>query len=458
MIICRHIIVAKWQEKFKLKLNYMRTVLVGLAFFTINAVWQLYNTEIPIMLTKMIGDILVEAGKATWIPDASGSLTLDTAFPIVTVVNTIMSIDNVLAVFLLPFLGKLSDKTKTRFGKRTPYIFVGVIGTAVALPFVPLFYANNSIIGVAIMLGIILLAMSIYRSPAVALMPDVTEKPLRSKANAIINLMGAAGNVIIVGATAVAGAIFISGTPFYTALFITTAVVIIVALIVFMLTVKENELVAQMPADDDDDEDEEMNQGKGIRMQSDKLRSLIFLLLAVALWYMAYGAIETNFSRYAIDILKMSDATKAIPMLVAMGAAVVCFVPLGAASNKFGRKNVVVAGVIVLFVCAVLSSFITNIVALYIFFALIGISWAGINVNSYPMVVEMAKGSDIGKYTGYYYTFQMAAQIITPILSAILIDTLMKGSMRILFPYAAAFLFLALLSMLFVKHGDVKKQ
>ena len=438
-----------------MKLNYKRTVLVGLAFMTIQAVWQLYNTEIPIMLTKMIGDLLVEAGKGTYVDGA-----LKTDFPITTVVNAIMSVDNIMAVFLLPILGRVSDNTNTRFGKRTPYIAVGVIGAALALPFVALFYARNSIVGVAIMLGIILLAMSIYRSPAVALMPDVTPKPVRSRANAVINLMGAAGTVSVVIATFIIGKIFVSGVPFYTALFIATSVIILIAFFVFAYTVNEPKLVAEMPLDEGEETEEERltREGVGIKMNSSKFASLIFLLFAVAFAYMAYGAIETNFSRYATGILGLDDAQKSLPMMVAMGAALVCFVTFAFVSNKLGRKRVIIIGVALLAVCATLASFITNIGILYVLFALIGIAWAAINVNFYPMVVEMAKGSDIGKYTGVFYTFQMAAQIATPLLSGILIDSLSFIGMRILFPYAGVFLVLALVSMLFVRHGEAAEE
>lgn len=441
-----------------LKLNYKRTVLVGLAFLTIQAVWQLYNTEIPLILTEMIGDILVAANKAQWVDKAAR--ILETDFPITTVVNAIMSVDNVMAVFLLPILGRLSDNTSTRFGKRTPYIAFGIIGAAVALPFVALFYARNSIVGVAIMLAIILLAMSVYRSPAVALMPDVTPKPVRSKANAVINLMGAAGTVSVVIATFIIGKIFVSGVPFYTALFIATSVIILIAFFVFLYTVNEPKLVAEMPDDDGEETEEERltREGVGIKMQSSKLVSLIFLLLAVAFAYMAYGAIETNFSRYATGVLGLDESQKSLPMMVAMGAALVCFVAFAFVSNKLGRKRVIIIGVAVLAACATLASFITNIAVLYVLFALIGIGWAAINVNFYPMVVEMAKGSDIGKYTGVFYTFQMAAQIATPLLSGILIDSLSSIGMRILFPYAGVFLVFALVSMLFVRHGEAAEE
>ena len=435
-----------------IKLDYKRTALVGLAFLTVNAVWQLYNTEVPLILEEMIRALL----------ETSGNSGIIAAFPVNTVINFIMSLDNIMAIFLLPILGKMSDKTNTRFGKRMPYIIVGVIATALFLPFVPLFYTKGSLIGVIVMLFGVLVSMSIYRTPAVALMPDVTPKPLRSKANAIINLMGAAGNVTVAAFAAIVS-IFAAknGGIYYTVLFIFTAIVILIALAVLLLTVNENKLVSEMPPDIETEEERLIREGKGKAVHASVKVSLFFILTAVFCWYMAYGCIETNFSRFAKDVLEMSGYT--VPMLVATVSALVFFLPLGIVSGKLGRKNTILLGLAVLLLCAILSTFVTNHVILYILFALIGISWAAINVNSYPMVVEMAKGGDIGKYTGIYYTFQSAAQIITPMLSGILIDVAdavfskyIGNGLRILFPYAAIFIAAALIVMLFVKHGDSK--
>jgi Na+/melibiose symporter-like transporter len=379
-----------------------------------------------------------------------------------------MTLDNLLALVLLPLVGVISDRTHTRIGKRMPYILIGVAAAAVFLIFMPILYNVGSFIRFFIMLGGLLLAMSIYRSPAVALMPDVTPKPLRSRANAIINLMGAAGSIIILVATTVIGSIAEARNDdsFYTAMFLFTAITIVVAIVVMFFTVDENKLVSIMPHEPENDDEGAHPQNIGQSIHSSAKTSLIFLLIAVALWYMAYGCIETNFSRYAVDILKMNEATKAIPMLVATISTLICFAPLGILSSKLGRKKTIFIGLGVLLAAALLSAVVKNIIVLYVLFALIGISWAAINVNSYPMVVEMAKDSDIGKYTGYYYTFQMAAQIATPLLSGVFIDifnnifgdpvTAPNVGMNAMFPYAAVFLVLSIVAMIFVNHGDIK--
>ena len=434
-----------------MKLNTKRTLLVGLAFFTIQAIWQMYNTEVPLMLEKMLSDT-----EATIFHAAK-----------TTVINFIMTIDNILALFMLPLFGVLSDKTHTRIGKRMPYILVGTAFSVTFLILMPIFYAIDSFIGFFLMLGGLLLAMSVYRSPAVALMPDVTPKPLRSKANALINLMGAAGMILILVATMVIGKIA-DGKLFYIVLFTFCGVMVVAAITAMYFSIDENQLLSEMPDDEPETEEERMHrEGKGIHIHATVKTSLVFLLIAVAMWYMAYGCIETNFSRYAVNNLGMNESTKAIPMLVATGASLIGFVPLGVLSSKIGRKKMVMIGVGVLTLAALVGSFATNLIVLYILFAFIGVSWAAINVNSYPMVVEMAKGADIGRYTGYYYTFQTAAQIATPLFSGLLIDvfeSVFKSAfnqdglgMKVLFPYSVVFLVLALIAMLFVKHGDSKE-
>lgn len=427
-----------------MKLNTKRTMMVGLAFFSIQAIWQMYNNEIPLMLGKMLGEIKFKE----------------------TITNAIMTVDNILALFMLPLFGVLSDRTHTFIGKRTPYILIGTLSASVLLVCIPVFYAFDSFIGFFVMLGGLLVAMSIYRSPAVALMPDITPKPLRSRANAIINLMGAAGMITVLVATMVIGKIA-SGDEFYLILFFFCAVLVVGAIVVMLFTVDENKFRSFMPDDEETEEERLAREGKGIHIHSSVRKSLIFLLIAVAMWYMAYGCLETNFSRYAVNTLGMDDSTKAIPMLVATISSLVFFVPLGIMSSKIGRKKMVMLGVGTLTFAALVACVTNSVIVLYVLFALIGVSWAAINVNSYPMVVEMSKGADIGRYTGYYYTFQTAAQIITPLLSGVLIDAFeaivfnlfgkADQGMKIMFPYSVVFLLIAMLAMLFVKHGDSKE-
>lgn len=581
-----------------MKLNNKRTLLVGFAFFLICVFWQAYDTIIPLMLTNKFGL------DQTW----SG---------------VIMSLDNVLALFMLPLFGAWSDKVNTKYGKRTPFIFIGTICAivcfmgltfvdaaqlkqiqtgstqtywsqnysienheyqSIANPNAPKEYSvqdyaakvkynktysqltqaektelekwytetlsfdtyyvytkaqNGSeeqyrlckqassggllggasyvyedgtplgkndrainaysslvskaesefassvtqtnywilIIFVAVLLGA-LISMATFRSPAVALMPDVTVKPLRSKANAIINLMGTAGGILVL----VLGMIFGTGKVAnqlmnYTAFVGAVCCIMLVALVVFILTVKEKkwntEMLSQQAI-----LDKEENGGKEVvaevsdqenlteladvtvdaneKLPKDKLKSLIFILASVALWFTGYNAITSKYSVYAINVLNTDYNTT---LLIAQAAAVVAYIPVGIIAGKLGRKKTILIGVGMLtlafggaiFVTATSPSWL-----IVVLFALAGIAWATINVNSFPMVVELSKGGNIGKYTGYYYTASMAAQVITPILSGALMDAC--DTMSVLFPYGTMFVALSFVTMLFVKHGDSKPE
>lgn len=494
-----------------MKLNYKRTILVGFAFFLISAFWQAYDATIPVILTNKFGM------SQTW----SG---------------VIMALDNILAVFMLPIFGALSDKCLgNKFGKRTPFITIGTTIAAVALvalsfvdgmqlqnihevaaiddpaaleviydtqadkelltpegekfvladkfskeEFVAIRstdedadYTNyvaparqayaaaatkqspTALIIFVVLLLVVLVAMATFRSPAVALMPDVTIKPLRSKANAVINLMGTAGGIIVL----VLGMVFATSAVknsmmSYTVFYGVVAAIMLGALAVFLLTVREKAWSKEM-ADDSVrlgiEEAEET--GEKRKLSGSEKRSLIFILASIALWYFGYNAVTSKYAVYAGNILQKDYNTT---LLLAQAAAIVAYLPAGMVASKIGRKKTIMAGVVMLTVAfgaagvmrAGSPTWLMNVL-----FALAGIAWATINVNSFPMVVEMCSGGDIGKYTGFYYTASMTAQIITPMLSGMLMDNM---GMTVLFPYAAIFVALAFVTMALVRHGDAK--
>ena len=586
-----------------MKLNYKRTLLVGFAFFLISAFWQAYDTIIPLMLTNKFGL------PQTW----SG---------------VIMSLDNILALFMLPLFGALSDKKDTRFGKRTPFIVIGAIAAIVC--FVGLTFADNAqlnkirdgsteiywsqtkivdgneelikivnkeynkitnksvdeeytvrdyaakvyfsktlgkdisynaltaeqqaelenwykntlnydtkyyydketktytlvekdtvlpkdalttnaysslvsdaesqfartvmqanwwilLIFIVVLLAV-LISMATFRSPAVALMPDVTVKPLRSKANAIINLMGTAGGILVL----LLGMVFGTGQVKnqlmnYTWFVLAVCGIMLAALITFIFTVKEKKWNAEMlDAQAKLDEEEEKEKAttndtktdevtanqtaeggsdvaideaatpKKEKLPKDKLVSLILILASVALWFTGYNAITSKYSVYALNVLNKDYNTT---LLIAQAAAVVAYIPVGMIASKIGRKKTILIGIGLLtaaFGGAIFIGPSSPAWVITILFALAGIAWATINVNSFPMVVELSKGPNIGQYTGYYYTASMAAQVITPILSGALMDAF--GTMGILFPYATIFVALSFVTMLFVKHGDSRPE
>ena len=413
-----------------MKIDYKKVIFTGFAFFVILAFWQAYDNVIPLLLVNKFNL------NQTW----SG---------------VVMALDNVFAVFMLPIFGALSDKTNTRYGRRTPFIVIGTILAIIVFIFLPIV---NTLWLFIVVLLLALVSMSVFRSPAVALMPDVTCKPHRSKANAVINLMGTAGGIIVLGL----GIVFKTsekGRVDFFWFIVAVCVVMAIGLAVFMLTVKETKWANEMQQNTQkyfvDLEVEERKESND-KLSRGQLKSLIFILASVVLWYMGYNAVTSKFSLYSTNVLNQDYNST---MLIAQGAAIVSYIPVGIIASKVGRKNSIIAGVAMLFVAFFFAIFVkstTTPLVMYGLFALAGIGWATINVNSYPMVVELAKTSDTGKYTGYYYTASMSAQILTPILSGAIMD--LVGNMSPLFVYSAVCVALALITTLFIRHGDSKPQ
>lgn len=503
-----------------MKLNYKRIILVGFAFFLIQAFWQAYDNTIPMILTNKFGMSQAWSG-------------------------AIMALDNVLALFMLPLFGAISDKHHSKWGRRTPFIVVGTLIAAVML--IALSFVDNAqlhhisdvaaiddpaaletiydreadetlltpggqkfvlsrqftkeeftqirsqitVDGAAVtnpdytnyvmparqacawdatakspvtlvffiaLLLVILVSMAVFRSPAVALMPDVTLKPLRSKANAVINLMGSAGGILVL----VLGMVFATSAVRnslmnYIGYFAVIAAIMLAALVVFMLTVRENEWAAEMQQQSVElglEDKEEAATGER-KLSVDEVKSLIFLLLSIVLWFFGYNAVTSKYSVYASNILHKDYN---LTLIIAQAAAIISYLPVGFIASRVGRKKTILAGVIMLTAAFTTASFMSAespTMLVNAMFALAGIAWATINVNSFPMVVEMCSGGNVGKYTGFYYTASMAAQVATPMLSGLLMD---RMGMHVLFPYAAVFTALAFVTMLFVRHGDSKPE
>lgn len=414
-----------------MKLNYKRTFFVGLAFLSISAFWQMYDNIIPLILQNTFH--LNES-----------------------VIGMIMAMDNVLAVVLLPIMGGLSDKVDTRWGKRTPFIVFGTTAAILLMMLLPTADKTKNLWLFVIALALTLIAMGTYRSPAVALMPDLTPKPLRSSANAVINLMGAIGGVYSL--LLISFLVKKEDNPSYLPVFIGVAVIMVVAVIVLLLTIKEKKLAAQIaleyPEEAEPEKDTKKGTGKGEKLAPEVQKSLNFILVSILLWFTAYNAVTTAFSRYAVTVWKMEGGGFANCLMVATVAAIISYIPIGVISSKIGRKKSIMIGLLLMLISYTSVFFYpTYNVTANFFFALIGVGWASVGVNSLPMVVEMSKAGDIGKYTGLYYTFSMTAQIITPVLSGLLLQYV---SYNTLFPYAMFFTICAMVTMSQVKHGDSK--
>lgn len=418
-----------------MKLNAKRTALVGLAFLAISSFWQLYDFAVPLILknTYSLSD--------TW-------------------AGVVMAMDNVLALFLLPFFGALSDRIQTPIGRRMPFIVGGTAAAALLMNFLT---RMSSLTAFLVLLALLLIAMGTFRSPAVALMPDVTPKPLRSKGNALINLMGAIGGVIslalvnfaVIKVTDAAGTVHSD----YSLLFTIISVLMVVSVIVLLCTICENKLVAEMKAINYGETADETvtvrNEGTG-RLEPAVFRSLLLILFSVSLWYMGYNAVTSAFSKYAVIRLGVSESAAANCVMAATVFAILSYWPVGIISSRIGRKRMIQIGVLMLAAgFGIAACFSSMNPVMYVIFALVGIGWASINVNSFPMVVELATGADTGKYTGYYYTFSMAAQVLTPILSGALLEHVGYWT---LFVYAAICVLGSLVTISLVRHGDSKPE
>ncbi len=439
-------------EERKLKLNTKNTFFIGLAFFAILMLWQVYNTYCPLILEELLASKYGDANKLTY------------------VIGIIMAADNLAALVLMPIFGVMSDKTKTKFGKRMPYILIGMLASSLLFPFVAVTYILNSLVGVIITMALILIIMQCYRSPAVALMPDVTPKPLRSKANGIINLVGYIG-AIIAGAIAM---VFKKADGEVNSLaylwpFVIASVCMLIAMVILYAKIKEPKLLEENKEDMEYGEKlslslETVNEDKPLS-KADK-RNLIIILISIFFWFMSFNAVETFNSLFAKNILGSSSIHGTFTIILTV-SSIVAFITLSSLSNRIGRKKTIVIGLIMLVVAfavvavfayvaepAVIQKFVWVI---YLCTVVLGIGWAMVNVNSYPMIVEMSNKTNVGKFTGYYYTASMIAQTATPVLIG-LIMSLNHSGLKLLYIYAAVVMLIALVVFFFVKENEANKK
>lgn len=492
-----------------MKLNYKRTFLVGFAFLSISAFWQMYDTVIPLILRDTYS-----------LPDGPAGI--------------IMGLDNVVALFLLPLFGSVSDgnrapkwvwfamlgagivtgaiswltgsaatsawlvatlpwisgslatieliceilasicaaalivlplmttlaRASAKLGRRIPFILFGTIGAVLSMAILQ--YAEHylGLLFFGAALGILLIFMGAYRSPAVALMPDVTPKPLRSKGNAIINLMGAVGGAFSLVAIKMLVRETASGQTEYLYLFLTIGILMILAALTVVFTVPENKYVKEM-RDINYGVSEEEDQGKAVEVDGkEKLppavrTSLLLILATIMLWFFGYNAVTTAFSKFATKMWSSGLEHVANCLLVATACAIVSYIPIGFLASRIGRKKTIIIGLIIATACFIFGAVGAQKFSpfLYVMFGAIGFAQAAVTVNTFPMVWEISRFGNVGKYTGYYYTCSMAAQIVTPIVSGYLLQYVGYNT---LFPYAAIFVGLAIIPVALTKYGDSK--
>lgn len=453
-----------------LKLNYKRTMLIGFAFFGILLLWQVYDSWCPTLLTQLF----------------TKNFGVTDERQVQYLVGVMMAIDNLAALILLPIFGRLSDKTRTPIGKRMPYILAGTAVCAIAFPFIPLFYHWNNVAGVISMMLITVIFAMMYRNPAVALMPDVTPKPLRSKANGIINIMGYIGGafatvlgIFFVLSDYLGTAVDKSGNPkpftwahgniwAIEAPFLIGAALMVISAVVLFFTVRENELEAKLK--------EEMERGEEEAEVVDKvsedaplskanINMLLLILGAEFFWFMADNGIATFMVNYTVYLLKTSTASAMVNTIVGGVGSVLGFALGGMIASKIGRKWTLFGGLglsLLAYVTWIILTFTVGAkegefpIWLYVIWFAKGFGMSLVHVNSFPMVVELCPNSKIGRYTGYYYASSMAAQTITPVAlgALLLIPSLSWAYLPV---YGAICLLISAVVFFFVKNVKTVK-
>ena len=399
-----------------MKLDYKKTFLLGFGFLGISLIWSVYNSYVPIFLR--------EYDLSLWL------------------VGLVMTFDNIAGVTIQPYVGFLSDRTRTRFGRRMPFLMIGAPIGAIFFSLIAVLHlaAPNFALLMAV-INIMNIAMAIFRTPTVALMPDITPSPLRSKANGIINLMGGLGATL-----AFLGGAFLyragRGLPFYV-----SAAVSLVATAVVVLIIREPKGL-----------EEEATEQAGVlstiqAIVKDEEKSGLFILLAIFSWFMGYNALETFWTTYGKEFLGIPESTAAAMLTYVSAAFLVFALPAGFIATRFGRRRTILAGLAIMAVFILGGYFTTNMTYLTAMLVIAGIAWALININSFPMVSDIAPAGKIGSYTGLYYSFSMLAAITAPPIVGGLMDVF---GHRVLFLFSVLFMLLALLFMLQVKRGEAQ--
>ena len=414
----------------KLEFSQRKTFLLGFGFLGVSMIWAMYNAYLPVFLRE----------------------TFNLPF---SVVGAIMTIDNVFAILLLPFLGALSDSTNTKIGKRRPYILVGAPLAMIFFILIP--FANKTQTLGLMMITVIFmnLAMAIYRTPVIALMPDITPSKYRSHANGIINFMGGAGALLV----------YFAGKPLYdkdiSYPFIAAGILMFIACMLVVIFIKDD---AYTP--NETGKVESISLKKSFYELIDNMKdvvkgekSLLAVLAAIFCWFVGFNAIETFFTSYAKFYLGMKESTGAMILGFYSLFFIIAAIPAGLIGTKFSRNKTIRIGIFFLMFILIVATFFKTFLPLAILFSLAGCAWAFINVNSLPMVVDMSTPAKLGGYTGLYYFSSQAANIVAPPLAGFGIDIFTadgakpEGYVSLLF-FSAFFFLLALILMMFVKRGE----
>ncbi len=427
----------------KKKMSYPQIFVLGFGFFGVSLIWALYNAFVPIYLKSFaISSMLI---------------------------GFIMTFDNILAVILQPYIGFLSDSTRTKIGRRKPFILIGAPLGAIFFMLIP-FAKLTNIFWLILIIIIMNIAMAIFRSPVIALMPDIVPSRDRSKANGVINFMGGFGSLL---------AFFIGGILFDLSdslPFLAGGIALLVSSSLVLTLIREPIVKKQ------DIKKERVNFSGSFKTLLNSLKhlfveddkSLLFILLAIFFWFCGFGTLETFFTIYGTQYLEITAGSASIALGLFSLMFMIFSIPAGFIGSKIGRKKTIIIGLLILIFCLFSVSLITinpNITQLnvldevykiprtgefmmiQIFLVIAGIGWGCININSLPMVVDMVTEDKVGGHTGLYYFFSMMASIVAPPLVGAVIDVLSYPSM---IKFSVLAFLAALLCVLFVKKGEAE--
>ena len=415
------------------RLDYRAVALASLPFMGMISFWQVFDGIVPKMLT--------------------GTFGLDN-----TVTGAVMAIDNVFGLFLLPLFGILSDRCASKLGRRTPFILAGSLIAVVAVPLIAVANGTGSL---PFFIGSILLtlfAICMYRTMTVAVVADITPRPLRTKADSIEKIVGYAGTGVMLVAIAVM--VPKGDNPDYVPLFVLQAAVILVSAAIYAWRVREPKLVQKMHEDslrmgikesEIDVSDDPADGGRAKITDRSVLFSVVMILAATFFYYMSYNAMTTNISRYADLFFNMEGGSYAIINITTIAGALLSYVPLANLSLRIGRKKVgLITGVIMVACPALLWVLPGFSPVFYLLFLVLGVALGGVDLCVYTMLLEVVDANSVGRYSGYYYTVSMAAQVATPILSGMVMDV----APTMLFGYITIMGVFLLVAMALAKHGD----
>uniref|UniRef100_A0A7C4XU58 MFS transporter n=1 Tax=Caldisericum exile TaxID=693075 RepID=A0A7C4XU58_9BACT len=407
------------------KVSFAKIFIIGLGFFSISMLWSLYNTDVPIILQSRY--------------HLSNYLT-----------GWVMNLDNILAIILIPFIGALSDRTRTPIGKRMPFIITGLPLGALFFLLIPVIaYSTLPFVALFIVILFMNIAMAISRGPVIALMPDVVPSEERSPANGIINFMGGFGSLLVYFVLGKLSSVNRSLG------FAITAVILVISTIILFFSVSEkrDSLYSESA------EDESMMTLLKALFSKDNV-FLIILLLSIFFWFVAFNSVETFYAVYMAQESGLSaqvgEQTAKFNLGIFSLVFMVFALPSGFIGKKLGRRRTILIGISGLILLFSVFTLIRTVSIQKYLFTIGGFFWSLININSLPMVLDLGTTKSQGTYTGFYYLFSQAANIIAPPLAGLVADRM--NTRFVIFPFALVFFTFAFIAMLLVRGGEAKNE